>query len=207
MFSLYFHVAWTVLGITSKLKFDLKTLAFPLRYLDNMRWGSLPPWDVCSCLCYQFIQLTVSLCFGITVAPTAARNRVDEICREKGEGEGRTRSQLISPNNFFVKAADCPAPTSLPLRAGLCTTGVVLPCVSNWLWGMGELGASGGNDVVEQFWIRALEGGAVSWSSVCVCSSGWGHEPWPSPSRRVGELLGIGLFQPLPILVQNQSSY
>ena len=51
---------------------------------------------------------------------------------------------------------------------------------------MGELGASGGNDVVEQFWIRALEGGAVSWSSVCVCSSGWGHEPWPSPSRRVG---------------------
>lgn len=59
-------------------------------------------------------------------------------------------------------------PPHCPCRlVSLGTIGVVLLCISNWLWGVDELGAEGGNYVLEQFWIPAHVGGAVLWSSAC----------------------------------------
>lgn len=115
----------------------LKNFGLALCYLDNMRWDLLPPWDVCCRFFCQFIELTVSSCFGITIAATAAQKRFDEICREKGEGKGRSRSQIIRVKIIFYKG--CGWRVLLPPHrprglVSICTVGVVVLCLSNWLW-------------------------------------------------------------------------
>lgn len=96
-----FFLMFSVLRVTSKLKLDLKTSALPVHYLDNMQWDLLSPLDVWCRLFYQFTRLTVSSWFGITIAATAAQKHFDEICREKGEGKGRGRRQIIRVKIIF----------------------------------------------------------------------------------------------------------